>query len=121
MEKLSVAKGVTLVLDVFPGNGDGDRMRLRQVLLILLDNALRFTPGGGSIHLDARVQGSEALIRISDNGEGIPAEHLGHIFERFHQVPGQPSEGRGNGLGLAIAQGIVHAHGGRITGAEQGR
>ncbi len=63
VEKLAAAKGVTLVLDASQGMVRGDRTRLRQVLLILLDNALRFTPAGGTIHLEARVQGSEALIK----------------------------------------------------------
>jgi signal transduction histidine kinase len=115
VEKLAALKGVTLSLADSLGKVHGDRARLRQVLLILLDNALRFTPRGGNITLEAQIRGTEAIIQVSDNGAGIPLEHQGHIFERFYQVPGQPVEGHGNGLGLAIALGIVRAHGGKIN------
>jgi signal transduction histidine kinase len=114
VEKVAAAKKVKLKLEAAQGIVRGDRVKLRQLLLILLDNALRFTPAGGSVRLGALVRGHEAIIRVTDNGSGIPDEHLAHIFERFYQVPGQSGEGRGNGLGLAIAQGIAQAHKGRI-------
>jgi signal transduction histidine kinase len=93
----------------------GDPVRLRQVLLILLDNALRFTPPGGTIRLGAQVRGKWVTVYVSDSGPGIPAGHLGHVFERFYQVPGQPAEGRGNGLGLSIARALVEAQRGTIA------
>jgi signal transduction histidine kinase len=85
------------------------------VLLILLDNALRFTSAGGTIRIGSENQGRDVILHVVDNGSGIPAEHLEHIFERFYQVPGQNTEMRGNGLGLSIAQGLVEAQHGKIT------
>jgi signal transduction histidine kinase len=119
VEKLAAARGVNLVLETAGGTVRGDRVRLRQVLLILLDNALRFTPAGGTIRLGAQVHGREAAISVIDGGVGIAAEFLPHIFERFYQVPGQSGEGRGNGLGLSIAKALVEAQHGRIAISSQ--
>jgi signal transduction histidine kinase len=119
VEKLAAAKGVTLALDAAQGTVRGDRVRLRQVLLILLDNALRFTPAGGTVRLGAQASGREVVVHVSDSGAGIPPKHLAHVFERFYQVPGQPDEGRGNGLGLSIARGLVEAQHGKITMSSQ--
>jgi signal transduction histidine kinase len=115
VERLSTAKGVSLSVDSTTGTVHGDRVRLRQVLLILLDNALRFTPSGGTIRLASHVGGRDVVITVVDSGSGIPPEFLPHIFERFYQVPGQAGEGRGNGLGLSIAKGLVEAHHGKIS------
>jgi signal transduction histidine kinase len=96
-------------------NADGDR--LAQVFANLVDNALKFTPRGGSISLNVSVVKGELLVTVSDTGAGIPAEALTHIFDRFYQA--DPSRGGGEkhgaGLGLAIAREIVQAHGGRIS------
>ena len=119
VEKLAAAKGGTISLDAAQGTVRGDRVRLRQVLLILLDNALRFTPTGGTVRLGAQASGREVVIHVADNGAGILPEHLAHVFERFYQVPGQPDEGRGNGLGLSIARGLVEAQHGKITMSSQ--
>jgi signal transduction histidine kinase len=94
-------------------------VRLRQVLLIVLDNALRFAPSGGTIRLASHVSGRQVAISVTDSGSGIPPEHLPHIFERFYQVPGQEGDMRGNGLGLSIAKGLVEAHHGKISIASQ--
>lgn len=92
-----------------------DRTRLRQVLLILLDNALRFTPSGGSIQLSARSKGKWVQIDVTDSGPGIAAEHLPHLFDRFYQATTLENEGsRSNGLGLSIARSLVEAQGGSI-------
>jgi signal transduction histidine kinase len=115
MEKLAAVKGVSLGVDSTAGVARGDRVRLRQVLLILLDNALRFTPSGGTIHMMSQEHGREIVVTVTDNGAGIPPEHLLHVFDRFYQVPGQTGEERGNGLGLSIAKGLVEAQHGRIT------
>jgi signal transduction histidine kinase len=114
VEKLVSAKKVTLVVDSSEGSVRGDRVRLRQVLLILLDNALRFTPPGGAIRISSKLHNREVFLLVADNGEGIPADALPHVFDRFYQVPSQSGDGRGNGLGLSIARGLVEAHHGKI-------
>jgi len=115
VERIATAKGVTLTLGPVQGSVRGDKVRMRQALLVVLDNALRFTPSGGTISLSAQVRGREVVLSVTDNGLGISREHLPHIFERFYQVPGQPGEGHGNGLGLSIARGLVEAHRGRMA------
>jgi signal transduction histidine kinase len=116
IEKLADEKGVEIQVGEVGGAIWGDPTRMRQVLLILIDNALRFTPAGGAIRLGARVKGKLAQIFVADNGAGIPPEHVPHVFERFYQVR-QPGNGdsRSNGLGLSIAKGLVEAQGGSIS------
>jgi two-component system sensor histidine kinase VicK len=93
-----------------------DPDRILQTLNNLISNAIKFSPPGGEIHLTARnLDESEALIEVRDQGPGIPAEKLEHIFERFQQ--GDASDSRalgGTGLGLAICRSIITQHGGRI-------
>lgn len=115
VEVLASAKKVSLVLEPIAGIARCDRFRLRQVLLILLDNALRFTPAGGTIRMRSENRGREVVLHVVDNGAGIPAEHLERIFERFYQVPGMNNETQGNGLGLSIAKGLIEAQHGKIT------
>jgi len=111
--------GVNIEVEIFPNLptilADGDRMA--QVFTNLVDNALKLTPRGGMISLQASVQNTEMLISVTDTGEGIPEEAQAHIFGRFYQA--DPSrkggEQHGAGLGLAIAHEIVQAHGGRIS------
>lgn len=96
---------------------DGDR--LRQVLLVLLDNAVKYTPAPGNITLAAhRGQSGGLRLDVRDTGIGIPTESVGHVFERFYRV--DPSRERssvqgGSGLGLSIAKGLVEAQGGVIS------
>ena len=99
----------------------GDRDRLKQLLINLVSNALKFTPDGGRVTLGlARVNGW-ARITVSDTGPGIPAEDLPHIFDRFYRVDKARTRAQGGaGLGLAIAQRIVQIHGGRIEAASEG-
>lgn len=93
----------------------GDRIKLRQLFLNLLENAVRYTPGGGTISNSAVRKDGMAVIAISDTGIGIPPEHLPHIFERFYRVDKARSRAEGGtGLGLAIAKYIAEVHGGRI-------
>ena len=96
-------------------SADGDR--LAQVFTNLVDNALKFTPRGGSISLRAAVVSGGMQIVVADTGMGIPAEAQRHIFDRFYQAdPARMGgETHGAGLGLAIASEIVQAHGGRIS------
>jgi signal transduction histidine kinase len=103
--------GVSFVLDAVPLPPlDIDPVRVRQTLENLLDNALRHTPRGGTIRVEARQEGSAALFRVADTGQGIPAEALPHIFDRFWKS----ADSGGSGLGLAIARGLIEAHGGKI-------
>jgi signal transduction histidine kinase len=89
-----------------------DASRFEQVLGVLLDNALRHTPGGGRISVHLRPMNGEVWLSVRDTGEGIPPEALARVFERFYRSA-SPRPG-GSGLGLAIAHAIVTAHGGRI-------
>jgi signal transduction histidine kinase/HAMP domain-containing protein len=91
-----------------------DPARVEQVVLILLDNAFRHTPRGGSVVVTARQTDVDAQIEVADTGDGIAADEQPFVFDRFYR--GDPSrEGRSAGLGLAIARGLVEAHGGRIA------
>ena len=90
-----------------------DGSRILQVLVNLVGNAMKFTPAGGTIVLNARPLDGEVVFSVRDTGVGIPAEDLPHVFERFWQAR-RNSGVRGTGLGLAIADGIVRAHGGRM-------
>jgi signal transduction histidine kinase len=114
--RLAAEIGVTLEVVHAQGSVLADPIRLRQVLLILLDNALRHTPAGGTVRLEAYADSRQAQWRVTDTGSGIPARDLPHIFERFYRGEedrSQPSEG--SGLGLAIAKGLVEAMHGQIT------
>ncbi|MBS1962135.1 MAG: PAS domain-containing protein [Bdellovibrionales bacterium] len=93
-----------------------DLKRLEQVLVNLLDNASKYSPAGGSIHVvwEADEEG-EILLRIEDTGPGIPAEHHDRLFERFYRVDkGRQRETGGTGLGLAIVKHIMQRHGGAV-------
>lgn len=92
-----------------------DRERLFQLLVILLDNAMQYTPEGGEIGLYCKVESSHLLIQVRDTGSGISPENLPHIFDRFYRGDKVRSrETGGAGLGLAIAKWIVEKHGGKI-------
>jgi signal transduction histidine kinase len=91
----------------------GDPDALRQLALILLDNAVKYTPPGGRITVRLDAGDGEARLTVADTGIGIAAEHLPHIFERFYQADPARTEG-GTGLGLAIARWIAEQHGGHI-------
>src|SRR5216110_1658043 len=93
----------------------GDPALVRQLLLIVLDNALKFTPAGGRVRLDVSVQNGRAAVVVTDTGLGIPAEQLPHVFERFYRGDRARHEAEGAGLGLAIARWIAEVHGADIA------
>ena len=89
---------------------------LIRVFLNLLANAVKYTPAGGMVTVDARKQHGHVHVAISDTGSGIPAEHLPHLFEPFYRAdPSRDRSERGTGLGLAIAHEIAGAHNGSMT------
>src|SRR5204862_6297569 len=92
----------------------GDPALVRQLLVIVLDNAVKFTPAGGHVRLDVTTQDGRATVVVVDTGVGIPAEQLPHVFERFYRGDPARREADGTGLGLAIARWIADAHGARI-------
>ncbi|MCZ4499369.1 MAG: sensor histidine kinase [Marmoricola sp.] len=93
----------------------GDAERLAQVIDNIFNNAIKFTPAGGSITGFVKREGREALVRISDTGRGIPPDELEDVFVKFFRSPGvQVDAIPGTGLGLAISKTIIEAHGGRI-------
>jgi signal transduction histidine kinase len=102
----------------FPGDFPevrADPRRLEQVLRNLVENAVKYSPDGGTVTVRGDVVGGEAVISISDEGIGIAPEDLGRVFDRFYRADGQAvRRAGGTGLGLSICQGIVQMHGGRI-------
>ncbi len=96
----------------------GNETQLRQVVINLLENALKFTPADGTIALALQQHGNEINLIVSDSGIGIPPEDLPHLFERFHRGR-NASEYPGNGLGLAIVKAIVNQHQGNIVAQPQ--
>lgn len=93
----------------------GDELRLRQVFLNLITNAIKYTPDHGRVEISLDVAGDEVVVTVSDTGVGIAPEHLPHIFERFYRIDSARNrQDGGTGLGLAIVQSFVKAHQGRI-------
>lgn len=94
---------------------EGDRARLKQVVVNLLDNAIKYTPPGGHVRLSAFSEGNKAVFEVEDDGIGIPEDARPHIFERFFRVDKARSrEMGGAGLGLSIVKSICAAHGGHV-------
>ncbi len=98
--------------DVFVNGNTG---HLRRLIINLLDNALKFTPVGGSIDVGLKSDANRAILRVADTGEGIHPAELPHIFDRFFRGAGSPGEG--SGLGLSLCREIARAHGGEIAAA----
>jgi PAS domain S-box-containing protein len=110
----ALARSIELSADVLPGGSGllGDRERLELALGNIVGNAIRHTPDGGRITVRCVEEGPALRFEVADTGEGIPAEFLTRVFDRFFRVPGRRSHG--SGLGLTIAREIVEAHGGAI-------
>lgn len=116
------AKNVALAIRVGEGTRLwADRQRLAQVMGNLLDNALRHTPSGGHVDFSMARVADEVVISVTDDGEGIAAEHLPHVFERFYRADFARNRQRGgSGIGLAIVKALTEAHGGHISVASRG-
>jgi two-component system heavy metal sensor histidine kinase CusS len=114
---LAMEKGVTLraVTAEQPAQAAADASGIRRILLILVDNALKHTPAGGTVTVSAAAAAARVTLTVDDTGEGIPAAALPHIFERFYRADPARSSGSGFGLGLSIAQTIAQAHGSAIV------
>ena len=117
------ARGVSLVSAInHAGPVSGDPQRLQQVIWNLLSNSIKFTSPGGRV--DVRVEQAASMVRIivSDTGQGIDADFLPHVFDRFRQASSTPGQTRrkGLGLGLAIVRHMVEAHAGTVTAASEG-
>lgn len=124
-QTLARAKRQTLLVESLPeARCTGDPDMLRQALLVLLDNAVKFTPEGGTIQTGIRKRDEEWVCYVIDSGVGIPPEAESRVFERFFRAE-QPAGAKapGAGLGLAIAQSIVDAHHGKLklVGSRPGR
>jgi len=117
MRSQAQANGVALDAAPASGHALADEARLRQVLANLLDNAVRHTPSGGSIAIRSGTQDEVTCwIEVTDTGEGVPAEDLPHIFDRFYcGTDASGRKTRGSGLGLAIARALIEAMDGRLT------
>ncbi|MGK5027602.1 ATP-binding protein [Janthinobacterium sp. RB2R34] len=117
------AKHITLHTRIAPDAGTmtGDPGRMQQVIWNLLSNALKFTPQGGAVDIGVVREGSRLVLTIADNGVGIRADFLPHVFERFRQADASTTRKHGGlGLGLAIVKHLVEQHGGTITASSPG-
>ena len=117
------AKGITLLIETNANvHVSADQLRLRQVLYNLLNNAVKFTPAGGtvSVNVSPEINDRSICVTVSDTGIGIAKAELAHIFEKFYQI-GLTAEGarEGTGLGLAICKQLIEMHGGRIWADSQ--
>ena len=117
MRSLATERGVALDVSAAPElRVRGSREQLRQLVVILVDNALRYTATGGHVDVDVARRDGSAVMAVTDTGIGIPPEALAHVFERFYRADeARTRDSGGAGLGLAIAQKLVDEHGGRIS------
>jgi signal transduction histidine kinase len=119
LEAKALEKGIKVRLELPPQIGwdiQGDAFYLEQAFTNLLQNAIAYSPAGDEVGLSARWNGQHVTVAVKDCGPGILPEHLPHLFERYYRVDSARARATGGfGLGLAIAQTILHAHGGTIT------
>jgi len=124
MRPLIEAKGQQVSRHVAPEQllANVDAPKMMMALTNLLNNAMRFTPGGGRIELGLERHGAEAWLRVGDNGVGLPADQLERIFDQFYQVEHHMTRRHeGMGLGLSIVRAVVRAHSGRVWAESAGR
>ena len=113
LEPLAEAKRIALTLQrLDPVRLRGQPQALHTLIRNLLDNAIRYTPGGGQVLLSIENRDNEVLLQVEDSGPGIPPEERARVFDRFYRLPGSHAEG--SGLGLAIVQQVAHAPGARV-------
>ncbi|GAA3137605.1 signal transduction histidine kinase [Kribbella aluminosa] len=105
--------GLTLRTDLHEAHVDGDAVRLRQIIINQLTNALKFVPDGGTVTITLRTHDGWAELRVADTGPGIPTEDLPHVFDRFFRS--RAARADGSGIGLAVAAELTAAHGGTLT------
>jgi signal transduction histidine kinase len=117
LSRPATERGVEVLVDPAPAELSGDPARLRQLVTILIDNAIRHSPEGGRVLVRVRSNGPDATLEVEDQGPGIRAEDLPRLFDRFYRAAGAP--GGGTGLGLAIAAWIAERHDGRIEAANR--
>src|SRR5205823_92857 len=116
MRPLADAKSQRLTVSAnAPAIVQGDPVRLRHVVYNLVDNAIKYTPPGGTVNISVAALDHKVRLTVEDNGIGIPPEHVPHVFDRFYRVDKARNRAEGGaGLGLSIVQSIVSAHGGTI-------
>jgi heavy metal sensor kinase len=114
-EGVAEMRGISLAGELEPVSMWGSDIHLRQVLSNLVDNALKFTPPGGSVRVRVHFAGGRACVEVRDTGAGMSEEERSRVFERFYRAdPSRKRDPGGSGLGLSICQALVHAHGGSI-------
>ncbi len=116
ISSLSGSKGVRVDFQ-FPAQSAmvwGDESAMRRLIMILADNAIKYTPAGGNVRFILKLENEHCCIEVSDSGCGIPPEQVPLVFDRFYRADAARTRGLGAGLGLAIARTIVDAHQGRI-------
>ncbi len=112
------AADLSLERQLAPARVVADPRWLHQVITNLLTNALKFTPAGGHVRIETETASPAAVLRVTDTGDGIPADELPHIFERFWRGR-QAMQTSGSGIGLAVAAELARAHGGQLTASSQ--
>jgi signal transduction histidine kinase len=117
MEERARTAGLSLTIEAEPPvRADADASRVRQVVRILLDNAIAYTPRGGTVTVTVGRHGQAATVHVADTGVGIAPDDQARIFDRFYRADRARTRATGGtGLGLAIARALVEAHGGRIA------
>jgi signal transduction histidine kinase len=116
MSAIAGRKGITLaphIAEAIEIRGDGEK--LERAIINLLDNAIKYSHGGGSVTVSLAREGARGRIAVEDSGIGVSPGELPHIFERFHRAGSTRATGEGHGLGLAIVGRIVELHGGSVT------
>ena len=119
LKPLAVDKGIDLKANIAPCYCEIDPKRLRQVIINLVSNAIKYNREDGMVEVKSGASGESVFVEIHDTGKGIAEEDLPHIFDRFYRADKARTTAAASGLGLAISKGIVDAHGGKIEARSQ--